>query len=255
MSNRLMDLLRAFTFMFKDRNWLIKLAAMALFVVLCPAPVIGLLCFCALLGYQAEIIHNVSRDYPRPLPEWDHIGEDIGKGAHVLMAIALYHLPLVLIVGLLYVARETLAVSVFGSLTFAGVLAAIVPLLMIYCFIAWTLLAIGLVNYAESWESGAFYQFNKLLRSIGNHGDLTLQWLVYSLAASMILLLLLPLAPFLFFPVQGYVTGSFGRRLQSARMQRRDANIRAVPAADVMRLGIDGPEGHVPPRSNETAGS
>ena len=253
MSNRLMDLLRAFTFMFKDRRWLIKLAEIALFVLFCPVPVIGLLCLCALLGYTAEIVHNVSRDYPRPLPEWDHIGEDISKGAHVLMAIALYHIPLLLIVGLLYVARDSLAVSLFGSLTFAGVLAAIVPLLMIYCFIAWALLAIGLVNYAESWESGAFYQFDKLLRGLGNHGLLTLQWLVYTLAASLILLLLLPLAPFLFFPVQGYLTGGFGRRLQAARMQMRDANIGADQVVDVMSLGTVSPEGQAPLHSKETA--
>lgn len=248
-----MRLLRAFTFSFNDRRWLLKLAETALFVVLCPVPVIGLLCLCALLGYLAEIIHNVRRDYPRPLPEWDHIGEDISKGAHVLMAIALYHLPLILIVGLLYVARDTLALSLFGSLTFAGLLAAIIPFLMIYCFIAWALLAIGLVKYAESWDSGAFYQFDKLLRGLGNYGGLTFQWLVYTLAASMILLLLMPLAPFLFFPVQGYLTGNFGRRLQAARMQMRDANIGAEPVADVMRLGIVNPEGQAPPRSNETA--
>lgn len=248
-----MELLRAFTFIFKDRRWLIKLAETALFVVLCPVPVIGLLCLCALLGYLAEIIHNVSRDYPRPLPEWDHIGEDIGKGAHVLMAMALYHLPLALVVGLLYVARETLAVSLFGSLTFAGVLAAIMPLLIIYCFLAWALLAIGLADYAESWDSGAFYQFSKLLRGIGNHGVLTLQWLVYSSAASMILLLLLPLAPFLFFPVHGYLAGGFGRRLQAARMQLRDAHTRAEPAADVKNLRFAGTEGHAPLRRSETA--
>ena len=216
-------------------------------------PVIGLLCLCALLGYLAEIVHNVSSDYPRPLPEWDHIGEDIGKGAYVLLAIALYHLPLVIVIGLLYVARETLAVSLFGSLTFAGVLAALMPFLMIYFAIAWTLLAIGLVNYAESWESAAFYQFNKLLRSMGNHGVLTLQWLVYSLAASMILLLLLPLAPFLFFPVQGYLTGNYGRRLRSARFQMRDANTYADPIAARKSLGFALREGRAPLQRNESA--
>lgn len=248
-----MELLRAFTFVFQDRRWLIKLVETALFVALCPVPVIGLLCLCALLGYLAEIIHNVSRDYPRPLPEWDHIGEDISKGAHVLMAMALFHLPLPLIVGLLYVARETLAVSLFGSFTFAGILATITPLLLIYVLFAWTLLAIGLVNYAESWDAGAFYQISRLLRSLGNHGVLTLQWLVYSSAASMILLLLLPLAPFLFFPAHGYLTGGFGRRLQAARMQWRDAYTRAEPAADVKRLGFAGPEGHAPLQNSETA--
>lgn len=248
-----MEFLRAFMFIFKDQHWLIKLAETALFAVLCPLPVIGLICLCALLGYLAEIIHNVSRDYPRPLPEWNHIGEDIGKGVHVLLAIALYHLPLVALIGLLYIARETLAVSLFGSLTFAGLLAAIMPLLLLYLAFAWALLATGLADYAESWDAGAFYQFNKLLRSLGSHSVLTIQWLMCSLAASIILLFLLPLAPFLFIPAQGYLTGVYGRRLRAARMQMRDACTRPEPPADLRQLGFASPTGPPPLRRNETA--
>jgi hypothetical protein len=235
-----MEFARAFTYIFSDRHWRTKLAETALLVVLCPVPVIGLLCLCALLGYLAEIIHNVSSDYPRPLPEWDHIGEDIGKGAHVLLALAVYHLPPLLVIGLLFGLRDSLAVSLFGGLTFAGVLAAIAPLLMIYLLAAWALLAIGLAQYAETWDSGAFYQVNRLLRSLGDHSALALQWLVYSLAASILLLLLLPAALFLFFPVQGYLTGQFGRRLRAARLAMRDAPADAVH------------EGRAPLRRQET---
>lgn len=248
-----MEFLRAFTYMFRDQRWLIKLAETAVLVVLCPVPVIGLLCLCALLGYLAAIIHNVSSDYPRPLPEWDHIGEDIGKGAHVLMALAVYHLPPMIVIALLYGLRESLAVSLFGSITFTGVLAAIMPFLMIYLILAWALLAIGLAQYAESWDSGAFYQVNKLLRSLGNHGALTLQWLVYSLAASMILLALLPIGLFLFFPVQGYLVGNFGRRLRAARLAMRDSQPGAGPGAAAQRIGFAGPEGPPPLQRHETA--
>lgn len=248
-----MEFLRAFTYIFNDQHWLIKLLETALFVVLCPLPVIGLICLCALLGYLAEIIHNVSRDYPRPLPKWNHIGEDIGKGVHVFLAIALYHLPMVVVVGLLYIARETLAVSLFGSLTFAGVLAAIIPLLLIYLAFAWALLATGLADYAESWDKGDFYQFDKLLRSLGNHSVLTIQWLLSSLAASIIMLLLLPLAPLLFFPVQGYLTGNFGRRLRAARRQIREACTMPKLAADLSQMGYSGPEGAAALRRRETA--
>ncbi|MCY3978689.1 MAG: DUF4013 domain-containing protein [Chloroflexi bacterium] len=241
-----MDFLRAFTYAFKDQRWLIKLAETALLVALCPVPVIGLLCLCALLGYLAEIVHNVSSDYPRPLPEWDHIGEDISKGAHVLLAIVLYHLPPMMVIGLLYVLRESLAVSLFGSITFTGLLAAIMPFLLIYLILAWALLAIGLVIYAESWDSSAFYQFNSLLRSLGNHGALTSQWLVYSLAASIILLALLPIAPVLFFPAQGYLTGNFGRRLRAARMALRDSHAVAEPVAAVNGFGFVAPEAPAP---------
>ena len=92
------------------------------------------------------------------------------------------------------------------------------PFLMIYLIFAWALLAIGLALYAESWDSGAFYQFNKLLRSLGNHSVLTLQWLVYSLAASMILLILLPLAPFHVHPGAGL----FGRQFRAPPARRAD---------------------------------
>lgn len=248
-----MEFLRAFTYMFRDQRWLIKMAETALLVVLCPLPVIGLLCLCALLGYLAEIIHNVSSDYPRPLPEWDHIGEDIGKGAHVLMALALYHLPPVIVVALLYVLRESLAVSLFGSITFTGVLVAIMPFLLIYLILAWALLAIGLANYADTWDSSAFYQFNSLLRSLGNHGALVLQWLVYSLAASMILFALLPAAFFLFIPAQGYLAGNFGRRLRAARLAMRDSHAVAEPVVAVNGFGFAAPEGPAPLQRKETA--
>ena len=245
--------LRAFTYMFKDGRWMTKLAETALLVLLCPLPVIGLFCFCALLGYLAEIIHNVSGDYPRPLPEWDHIGEDIGKGAHVLLALVVYHLPPLGAIALLYFLRETLAVSLFGSLTFAGVLATIMPLLMIYLAIAWSLLATGLVYYAESWDSGVFYQIGKLLRSMGRHSALTAQWLVASLAASLLLLVLLPLAPFMIVPVQGYLTGVYGRRLLAARMAFRDARADAESFAGQNAQRFAPPDSRGPLRSNQSA--
>lgn len=250
---RIVEVLRAFIYMFRDQHWLIKLAKTALLVALCPVPVIGLLCLCALLGYLAEIIHNVSSGYPRPLPEWDHIGEDIGKGAHVFMALALYHLPPAIVIALLYILRASLAVSLFGSITFTGVLAAIMPFLLLYLILAWALLAIGMANYADTWSSSAFYQINRLLRNLSNHGALTLQWLVYSLAASLILIALLPIALFLFFPVQGYLTGNFSRRLRAARMALRESHANAKPVASVNGFGFVAPEGPAPPQRNKTA--
>lgn len=243
-----MDILRAFSYTFKDRHWLIKLAEMALFVVLIPVPVIGLFCLCALLGYLAEIIHNVACDYPRPLPEWDHIGEDIGKGVHVLLAIIVYHLPPLIAIAALYVFRDALAVSLFGSITFLGILSAVLPFLLIYLALAWCLLALGLAQYAETWETDAFYQLNRLLRQAQAHGALTLQWLISSLAASIILLLIPPLALVLFIPTQGYLAGVYGRRLRAARLAWRDADTEA-PADPV---SFAAPEGHPPLRRNET---
>ncbi len=224
----------AFTTMFKDRHILRKLGEMAVFLLLLPTPVLGLVCLCVLLGYLAEITHNVGNDYPRPLPEWDHIGEDISKGFPVLMALLVYHAPLLLAIALLYAFREVIAVSLFGGITFAGLFSFALPLLLIALLAAWSLFAIALARYAETWESEYFYQFSALLRTLQMNGGLTMQWLIATLAANLVLALLAPVALLgfiLFIPVQGYILGSFSRRLRLERM----AFLHAYPAGEFDR--------------------
>ena len=216
-----MNNINAFTYFFKDRHALGKLGEAAVFILLAPVPVLGLICICALLGYLAEVIHNVCNDYPRPLPEWDHIGEDISKGFPVLMALLVYHLPLLLALALLYAFRGVISVSLFGGITFAGIISGLMPLLLLYLLFAWSLFAIALARYAETWETEYFYQFNWLLRALQMNSGLALKWLIASLAANIALLLLTPLALLgllLFIPVQGYILGSYARGLRMARL-------------------------------------
>lgn len=241
-----MDFIRAFTYIAEDKRWLAKLGETTIFALLCPVPVIGLISLCALLGYLAELIHNVGSDYPRPLPEWDHIGEDISKGFPVLVALIIYHLPLLLALLFLYAFRHVIAVSLFGGITFLSILGGLAPLLMLYLALAWSLLAVGLARYAESWESDSFYRLNRLLGSLQNHSTLALQWLIASLAASIILLALLPLALLglvLFSPVQGYLAGSYGRRLRAERLALRRGLSPSERAADVGALGLAARDG------------
>ena len=208
----------------------------AVCALLCPLPVIGLISLCALLGYLAELIHNVGNDYPRPLPEWNHIGEKTSKGVPVLLAILVYHLPLLLVLLFLFVFRHVIAVSLFGGITFLSILGGLAPLLILYFSFAWSLLALGLVRYADRWEADSFFQLNRLLRSLQNHSALALQWLIASMAASIILLMLLPLALLglaLFVPVQGYLAGSYGRMLRAERMALRRGLSPREPLADV----------------------
>ena len=242
----LMDFKRAFTYVFNDRRWPAKLGETAVFAVLCPVPVIGLISLCALLGYLTELIHNVGNDYPRPLPEWDHIGEDISKGFPVLLAMVAYHLPLLLALLFLYAFRHVIAVSLFGGITFLSILGGLAPLLTLYFAFVWSLLALGLVRYADTWEANSFYQLNRLLRSLQNHSTLALQWLIASLAASIILLALLPaalLGLMLFVPVQGYLAGSYGRSLRIERMALRRGRAPAEGVADVSAVRLATREG------------
>ena len=114
---------------------------------------------------------------------------------------------------------------------------------MLYFAFAWSLLAVGLVRYAQSWEADSFYHLNRLLGSLQNHSALALQWLVASLAASIILLALLPaalLGLLLFVPVQGYLAGSYGRKLRAERIALR----RGISGgADASALGFAAQDG------------
>ncbi|MCY3779575.1 MAG: DUF4013 domain-containing protein [Chloroflexi bacterium] len=238
--------------MFRDRHGIIKLGEAAVFALLVSVPVMGLICLCALLGYLAEIIHNVSNDYPRPLPEWDHIGEDISKGFPVLAALVVYHLPLLLALAFLYAFRGVIAVNLFGGITFAGIVTGLAPLLLLYLAFAWSLFAIALARYAETWESEYFYQFNSMLRTLQTNSALAIQWLIASLAASIVLLLLLPvllLGAFLFIPVQGFILGRYAFQLRRARRAYAGT---AENEPYALALAYPQPEAHAPLRSGES---
>ncbi len=214
-----MTVVRAFTYLFSDHRWLSKLSAMAVFVLLLPFPIIGLVSLCVLLGYLARIIHNISADSERPLPEWDHIGENISKGIPVLLAISVFHLPLLLAAALLAVFRDSIALGLVAGID------SIAPIvLLLYSLVAWSLWMLGLVRYAETWESECFYQFDQELRTLQHHVPLALGWLLSALIANVLLLALLPvflIGAFLLIPVHGYLAGVYARRLRAARLAER----------------------------------
>ena len=191
--------------------------------MLCSTPVIGLIPLCALLGYLVEIIHSVIHDDPQPLPAWNHFGEDVNKSIHELVALIAFHLPLVIMLLILDLAP---LIRIVDGIGFLGQVSALAPLLILYIFVAWPMFAIGLLRYAETWESSEFYQLGTIWRTMQNNAALTLQWLVASNVANVILALLTPLfllGILLFFPVQGFLLGSYGLRLRAAKMTCRRA--------------------------------
>lgn len=83
------DVLRPFVFMFDDPRWLPKIVVGGLFTLL--SMVVAGIPF--LLGYAARMTRNIIARDPRPLPEWNDLGEFFGEGL-VLFAVALiYMLP------------------------------------------------------------------------------------------------------------------------------------------------------------------
>ena len=141
-----------------------------------------------------------------------------------MLAVGVYHSPPLILLGLLHILNPLLAASLFGGIAFVGIVAVFLPLLFIYVAVAWSMLAIGLMRYGETGDKGAFYRFGKLFRRLQTNIDLTLQWLLYSIAANILLFILTPFALLgliLYFPVHGYLIGSYGRMLRAAEYAHR----------------------------------
>lgn len=83
------DFLRPFTFAFDDPRWLPKVLMGGLFMLLSYI-VIGVP---FLLGYMARLIRNVIAGDPRPLPEWNDLGEFFGEGLILFCVGLIYFLP------------------------------------------------------------------------------------------------------------------------------------------------------------------
>lgn len=80
---------RAFSFMFEDKNWVVKIFLGAIFnllsLVLVGIPFI--------LGYVLELAKNSKEGKETPLPEWDKLGDKFVRGLVYLIIIIIYSIP------------------------------------------------------------------------------------------------------------------------------------------------------------------
>ena len=88
-----MNVGKAFSYVFEDREWLGKVLLGALFqllsLILIGIPFVA--------GYALEIVRNVHRGDPNPLPAWTNLGEKFVEGLKLVVAVLIYALPLFLL--------------------------------------------------------------------------------------------------------------------------------------------------------------
>ena len=77
-----MDVGRAFSFPFRDPDWVVKFLVGAVFVLLS----VVLVGIPFLVGYMVEVVRRVAAGEAEPLPAWENLGEKFGRGL-VLLAI------------------------------------------------------------------------------------------------------------------------------------------------------------------------
>jgi hypothetical protein len=97
-----MDIGKAFTFVFEDEDWIVKVliaaAIMLVGILFSWVILIPLVLAAALLaGYGAEILRRVIQGNPKTLPAWEDWGTLIVDGLKVIVIVIVYSLPAILI--------------------------------------------------------------------------------------------------------------------------------------------------------------
>jgi len=80
---------RAFSFMFEDKNWVVKIILGAVFNLL----MLVLVGIPFVLGYLLELAKNSSEGKELPLPEWDKLGDKFIRGLIYLVILIIYSIP------------------------------------------------------------------------------------------------------------------------------------------------------------------
>lgn len=94
---------RAFTYVFDDPRWPVKVIIGALFML---ASVL-VVPFFFILGYQLEIVRRVAAGDDCTMPEWDGMGRKFTEGAAMFLIGLVYAIPVLIVIG---------AVTVLGLL-------------------------------------------------------------------------------------------------------------------------------------------
>lgn len=149
-----MDIGRAFTFTFEDKDWLKKVAIGGLVTM------VPILNFVA-MGYAVRTLRNVREGRELPLPEWDDWGGDFTRGLLLSVGILIYSLPgiAVILLGLLFSSlldeKALLAIGYCPGILWSLLVSFVTPALWI--------------QLAKENEFNALFRFEQIFSTIRDH--------------------------------------------------------------------------------------
>ncbi len=217
-----MDIARAFTFTFDDKQWVEKLVIVVVMSLLSLIPFFGLIATAALLGYSVQMIENMRNGEPHPLPRWDNIADLIARGGNVLVAVIVYMLPNILIICCMATSFGLAGDNEFFGGGFVAIfLCCLIPIIIVYNLIAWPMLAMGTIRYSEIGKVNVFFEFGDLFGVLQRNSSLTIQWMLFTILANLVISLLnvIPCLGWiatlaLAVPIQTHLLGQFALLLE-----------------------------------------
>jgi hypothetical protein len=155
-----MDIGRSFSYVFQDPRWLTKVLIGAVFYLL-TSILIGIP---FVLGYMLEIMRNVHRGEPMPLPEWSNLGALFSDGFKLFLGYLVYYIPVII---LICCAAGGLSIGADSRGNPSGVgLAVAIPaycLLFVYAIAFAIMMPALAIQYARTGVVGSMFQFREVI--------------------------------------------------------------------------------------------
>jgi len=193
-----MDIGKSFTYMFEDKDWIVKiligggiLLLGLLFSWLLLIPLIAAVAI--LLGYTLVVLRNVYDNNPNPLPKWENFGDLFMRGIAAAVGIFVWSLPAVLLFCCAYLPLivTSAANSDGGGSSGAGIFGLISACLFCVAFVVAIAISIfvyaPMTNFALTNQISTFWDFGGNWRFIQtNLGNYFIAWLMGSIVAGFI---------------------------------------------------------------------
>ncbi len=182
-----MDLARAFTYVFEDKDWLTKILVAGLIMLI---PIIGQM---IVVGWGLEVTRRVIQGEEPVLPDWSDFGGHVMRGLKALVVGLVYGLPLI-ILGICNGALGALSnpdlVGYDTAQTMAAVVAAVGLLVgcinLIYSLFLGVVLPAAFANMVVTDELGAAFRFGEVFGLVKDNLGTYLLVLVGTIAAYIV---------------------------------------------------------------------
>lgn len=197
------DLVRSFSYMFEDKNWLPKMLIGAAFVLLSlfiiGIPFLG--------GYIVVATKRAYNDEEVPLPEWDNFGDLFTKGLIAFVILIVLWIP--------------------------GFILHFIPcgglLSILYSLLAMLVFPILIARYAVTDDLNSVFEINEVIDilrdNIANLAAVLIMWIIFSVIASLGVLALGIGFLFTAFWANLGLAFLFGKVYQEAMKKQEAANV------------------------------